>query len=197
MAEGFRNKWNACNSLDSKHAAIRCPSNTDSFCNKFKGIFSVVLMAFVGAQYKFMWLLLSQSTMECFSSSINMVTMFSIFCILKWRSRSVSDRQSWALVPFMGGWAGFSSGWSALCNVTQVNAEPLQRPLFFLPRQAFLTMIKQYWFLFDCVLVYVQKESYVAVYITILVEAARSWAHSWVVFIVPRATEGSSLNATT
>lgn len=56
-AEKFNNMWqfpNCIGSIDGKHVTIKCPDNTGSqhFCYLKK--FSVVLMAIVGADYKFL-----------------------------------------------------------------------------------------------------------------------------------------------
>ena len=46
----------ACGTLDGKHVAIRCPSKTGSLFHNYKGFFSVVLLALVDADYKFLWI---------------------------------------------------------------------------------------------------------------------------------------------
>ena len=59
IAEEFQRKWNvshACGALDGKHVAMRCPPNTGSLFHNNKGFFSLVLLALVDADYKFLWM---------------------------------------------------------------------------------------------------------------------------------------------
>lgn len=56
-AEGFKNKWrfpNCIGSIDGKHVTIKCPDKSGSnyWCYQHK--FSLVLMAIVGPDYKFL-----------------------------------------------------------------------------------------------------------------------------------------------
>ncbi|XP_041367099.1 uncharacterized protein LOC121381808 [Gigantopelta aegis] len=57
VAEGFSNKWNFHNclgALDGKHVAIRVPSASGSVYY-YKGFHSIVLMALVDSQYRFLY----------------------------------------------------------------------------------------------------------------------------------------------
>ena len=59
ITEAFAQRWNvphACGALDGKHVRIRCPPKTSSLYHNYKGFFSVILMALVDAQYKFLWI---------------------------------------------------------------------------------------------------------------------------------------------
>lgn len=56
VTEGYKNMWNFPNclgALDGKHINIRCPINSGTDFYNYKGNYSIVLLALVDANYKF------------------------------------------------------------------------------------------------------------------------------------------------
>ena len=58
-ADMFATKWqfhHAMGALDGKHVRIRCPAKGGSLYYNYKGFHSIIMMALVDAEYKFMWI---------------------------------------------------------------------------------------------------------------------------------------------
>ncbi len=58
VANEFAEKWQFLNCVgagDGKHIRLLCPNNSGSLYYNYKGYYSLVLMAFVGANYEFLY----------------------------------------------------------------------------------------------------------------------------------------------
>ena len=58
IAKDFNEKWQLPNCIgagDGKHIRLLCPKNSGSLYYNYKGYYSIVLMAFVGANYEFLF----------------------------------------------------------------------------------------------------------------------------------------------
>ena len=59
VADRFATRWNfkhTIGALDGKHVRIKCPKNSGSIYYNYKGFYSIVMLALVDADYKFIWL---------------------------------------------------------------------------------------------------------------------------------------------
>jgi len=58
IADKFYERWNfpnTCGAIDGKHVRVTCPPKSGSQYFNYKGFYSIILMAVVDADYKFIW----------------------------------------------------------------------------------------------------------------------------------------------
>ena len=59
IADEFAEKWNfahICGAVDGKHVAVRCPAKSGSVYFNYKKFYSIILLAVVDANYKFLYI---------------------------------------------------------------------------------------------------------------------------------------------
>lgn len=81
IAEHFLEKWNfpnCCGAIDGKHIRILCPKNSGSLFFNYKSFFSIVLLAVVDAQYKFVCIDVGAYGKEGDSNIFNKSSMFTL-----------------------------------------------------------------------------------------------------------------------
>ena len=76
LSAKFVNRWNfhhACGAIEGKHIAIKASDRSGTVYHNYKGMFSIMLLGLVDAEYKFIWIDVGTngSTSECviFNSS--------------------------------------------------------------------------------------------------------------------------------
>ena len=58
VTDGFKRRWNfqhCLGAIDGKHVGMRCPPNAGSLFYNYKDFHSMILLAVVDAEYKFLW----------------------------------------------------------------------------------------------------------------------------------------------
>ena len=59
VASGFARRWNfehVCGAVDGKHIALKCPPKSGSIYFNYKKFYSILLLAVVDANYKFLYI---------------------------------------------------------------------------------------------------------------------------------------------
>ena len=79
----FRQRWNFPRALDGRHIPIRCPQGGGSLFRNCKGFLSIVLMALLDGDYKFLWVDVGAA-----STSATFQTCHMLMCLLLARTEA-------------------------------------------------------------------------------------------------------------